>query len=415
MTSRTTADAMESTIESPVRIFGHPLADLLELSAGRILDYYKKSQAREFMGALQRVRAGGGDLASEVPLLGAYLSRVTASTVRARLSIGVLEELFLRMHDHVMAHPVWTHPFFARVAAGKLSSIQLRCFARHYFNQVKNTRQCVAAALGRFHAMIEQPDGVLNVVLSELTQLVLSGLLADEYGFAGEHVPRSQCAAPAGAMVDIQGLFSRTTHPELFRRFQAALGDTASEFDVPMLHGVADNVLVQMLLAANRAYDRLEALASVGLGMEWGVPAFFSMIMAGIIKVGRREGLTFDAGSMEIWSAHVRQDVEHAIAVMVATSFYVHDESDVSRIKNATNVLMAFRYNMMSDIYREVFSEPCADIGSVELETRHLLHDHRIESLLAAERTRIHEESVRDREQYLRRRVALPYAKGDRK
>jgi hypothetical protein len=393
--------------------FGHPLPNLLQLSAGEILHAYRKSQTEEFTNVLRQVR-GCADLTSEIPLLKDYLAHFRAEGLRRRLSTGVLEDLFLHMHEHVMAHPVWEHPFFVRVAAANVNSAQLQCFAGQYFNQVKNTRQCVALALGRFHTMNRHPDGALSIVLSELTQMVLAGLLADEYGSAagdrGDHSERLGKSSPA---VDIRELFSHVTHPELYRRFQRALGGTARDFDVPMLHGVADNVLVQRILSGHPAFDQLEALASVGLGMEWGVPAFFSMIMAGIIKVARREGLTLDARSMEIWSAHVRQDVEHAIAVMIVTSFYVENASDVSRIENATNILMAFRYNMMSEIYREVFSEPCADIGAIPLVSRHFVHDGRIEALLAAERGGLHPESVRDREAYVGRRIVLPVRRSD--
>jgi hypothetical protein len=145
--------------------------------------------------------------------------------------------------------------------------------------------------------------------------------------------------------------------------------------------------------------------------MEWGVPAFFSMIMAGILKVARREGLLLDGPSMEIWSAHVRQDVEHAIAVMVATGFYVDDAADAARIENATNVLMAFRYDMMSDIYREVFAERCPTITETALEARYLLRDGRIEPLLAAARAQVRPGSVRNYEEYRSRRVTLPVAR----
>jgi hypothetical protein len=40
---------------------------------------------------------------------------------------------------------------------------------------------------------------------------------------------------------------------------------------------------------------------------------------------------------MEIWSAHLQPDVEHAIAVTVAAGFYVSDATAVARIENATS------------------------------------------------------------------------------
>jgi hypothetical protein len=113
---------------------------------------------------------------------------------------------------------------------------------------------------------------------------------------------------------------------------------------------------------------------------------------------------------MEIWSAHVRQDVAHAISVMVATGFYVDDAADVARIENATNILMAFRYNMMSDIHREVFGVRCPDIAEIGLDARYFLHDDRIEAPLAAARKRLRPGSVHNYDQYVGRLVNLPVA-----
>jgi hypothetical protein len=374
----------------------HPLPDLCSMSAPEILAAYRASQFRDVKETLARVRFDAQDLTQEIGVLKRYLTVYPNASFQRRLHTDVIEQLFLRMHEHVMSHPVWIHPFFARMAAGDMTLEQLNVFARQYFNQVKNTRQCVALALGRFHTMMDRGEGELGAIVSELTQVVLAGLLSDEYGtgaHAHGHSP-SNGASIGSPALDIGQLFAPVTHPGLFRRFLDSLGATAADYDVPMLHGVADNVLVQRILAGDPAYDELEALASVGLGMEWGVPAFFSMIMAGIYKVTRREGIALDAGSMEIWSSHVKQDVEHAIAVMIATSFYVRNKADEARIERATNVLLAYRYDMMSDIYREVFGLTCPKIAQIGLNPRHVPDDRRIRPLLALARERIQPTSV---------------------
>jgi len=378
----------------PLGPIDHPLENLCEMSAEEILAAYRVSQLSDVEATFRRLRRDGRDLSREIELLQHYLLAYPAENVQRRLRVDAVEQLFYRMHTHVMAHPVWVHPFFARVAEGNITAEQLAVFARQYFNQVKNTRQCVALALGRFHTMLNRPDGELNTILSELTQMVLAGLLSDEYGTGEAHACKALQSVGA-PVVDIGRLFAPVTHPALYRRFLAALGANVGEYDVPMLHGVADNVLVQRIVAGDPAYDELEALASVGLGMEWGVPAFFSMIMAGIYKVAAQEGLALDARAMEIWSSHVRQDVEHAIAVLIATSFYVSDDVDVKRIEGVTNVLMAYRYDMMSDIYREVFGEPCDEISKVALDACYALHDPRIVPLLSVARQRVRPQSVR--------------------
>jgi hypothetical protein len=364
----------------------HPLPNLCDMSAAEILAAYRQSQLRDVESLFAGIRDDARDLSREIAPLHGYLQAYPADSVRDRLGVDTVEQLFRRMHEHVMGHPVWVHPFFVRVAQGDLSLAQLTMFARQYFNQVKNTRQCVALALGRFHTLMDRPDGELNTILSELTQVALAGLLGDEYGTAS---PNARLETS-----EIGRIFSPVTHPALFRRFLDALGAAAGDYDVPMLHGVADNVLVQRILAGDPAYDELEALASVGLGMEWGVPAFFSMIMSGIYKVTSRERLVLDPASMEIWSSHVKQDVEHAMAVLLATSLHVRDPHDATRIEGATNVLMAFRYDMMSDIYRAVFGEPCERLSKTALPPRYAFHDSRIWPLLSAARRGLRPGSV---------------------
>jgi hypothetical protein len=392
----------------------HTLANLLDMSASQILAFYRNSQLIDFTTTLGKVKHGTREMADHIEILAHYLASYPSEGFHRRLNVDSIERLFRQMHDHVMQHPVWVHPFFARITDGDIAIDQLTVFARHYFNQVKNTRQCVALALGRFHTLIDRPDGQLNNVLAELTQVVLAGLLSDEYGTAAaksHYAVAANGAFPAAPAVDIGQLFSPITHPALFRRFLHAFGVTASGYDVPLLHGVADNVLVQRILSNDPAYSELEALASVGLGMEWGVPAFFSMVIAGILKVARREGLVLQPEAMEIWTSHVKQDVEHAIAVMIATCFYVCDGSDARRIEGATNVLMAFRYNMMSDIYQEVFGAPCPRIADIALDPRYFLHDRRIEPLLATARSRVSPASIRDYDGYLVSPSRVPFGK----
>jgi pyrroloquinoline quinone (PQQ) biosynthesis protein C len=412
MTSQYAPSAIESATsaraESAARAY-HPLPNLLGLSAPEILSHYRNSQIDDFTKALTGVREEMLEITDQIELLSRYLACYPSSKLERRLKTASVESLFREMHEHVITHPVWVHPFFARVAEGEVTLPQLRVFAQQYFNQVKNTRQCVALALGRFHSFIDRSDGLLNIALSEMTQVILAGLLGDEYGTSVslDCADQNNRSDPWGS-ANIGKLFSTTTHPALFRRFLDALGLSIAEYDVPMLHGTADNVLVQRILASDPSYDELEALASVGLGMEWGVPAFFSMLIAGIVKVARRDGLALSPAGMEIWSSHVKQDVQHAIAVTIATCFYVRDTEDIDRIRAATNVLMAFRYEMMSDIYEDVFGSDCARIAEVPLEPVHRLRDRRIEPLLLTARRQVSSLSVRDYEAYLRSEGALP-------
>lgn len=377
----------------------HPWPNLLAMSCDEILTAYRHSQLTDILSALDRLGRGKSTLIADIEILDRYFAAFPSEILQHRLQLNVIQDLFRELHDHVMKHPVWTHPVFRRFVDGQVTYDQLRIFAQHYFNQVKNTRQCVALALGRFHSLLPYAtETPIGVILSELTQMVLARLLADEYGFA-KQPSLTECdgiAGEDGIGMEIDALFKAVTHPELYRRFLSALGIVVSDYDVPLLHSVADNVLVQRIVSGDSEFDHLEALASVGLGMEWGVPAFFSMLMSGIIKVFRNEGIPLDTRSMEIWSAHVQQDVLHGVAVMLVTSFFVENRGDIERVKGITNALMAFRYEMMSDIYDEVFGGPCARIDQIQLHSAYWLQDDRLKNKLLFARMGLRPLSVRD-------------------
>jgi len=372
------------------------------MSSDEILNTYRKSQLTDILSAFDFLGRRSSTLIADIDILERYLAAFPNEELQHRLQLHVIQNLFEELHDHIMLHPVWTHPAFRRFTEGKVTYDQLRLFAQHYFNQVKNTRQCVALALGRFHTLLPYAtEPSLGVILSELTQMVLARLLADEYGLTQDYY-----SGPAGeksSAVDIHGLFTSVTHPELYRRFLAALGIVVSDYDVPLLHSVADNALVQRIVSGHPEFDYIEALASVGLGMEWGVPAFFSMLISGIVKVFRDEGIPLDVKSMEIWSAHVQQDVTHGVAVMLVTSFFVNGREDIEKIKGVTNALMAFRYEMMSDIYDEVFKESCSRIDQIALPDRYLIVSDRLRHILPAMRVSLNPATVRNFPQYCAR------------
>ncbi|HKJ76797.1 MAG TPA: hypothetical protein VKA64_06295, partial [Gammaproteobacteria bacterium] len=248
----------------------HPMPDLMELDAEQVLERFRQSQQEDFERAIGDLDDPDNDLYRLFAGLREAGGPENAFTRTALFREGALRHLFLDLHEHVMGHPVWRHPFFVRMFEGRFTRDQLAAFALQYFNQVKNTRQCVALAQGRFSGLMPMPYGVLNERLSELCQIVLAQLIADEYG-VGTHAVEDYPS--------LAGLFDSTTHIVMYRQLFEGLGIPFAEQDVPMLPGVADNVLTQRLVAGDPAFSPLEGLASVGLGMEWGVPEFFSLLL----------------------------------------------------------------------------------------------------------------------------------------
>ncbi|MGE5516682.1 MAG: hypothetical protein ACM31D_12760 [Bacteroidota bacterium] len=363
----------------------HPLPNLLELSAEGVLEAFRASQRTDFTRVVAEIEQPGAPLHD---LFARLRRRVGADNPFHRTALfqpGALQALFVELHDHVMSHPVWRHPFFVRVFEGRIDAVQAVRFATAYFNQIKNTRQCVALAVGRFHGLMPLPYGPLNEPVSEITQIALAQLVADEYG-VGAHTVEDYPA--------LGHLLLARTHMAMYRQLFDGLNIAPEDQDVPMLWGVADNALTQRLLAGDPAFSPLEALASVGLGMEWGVPEFFSLLLGGLIRLSAREGLKLTERDLEVFIAHVRYDVLHAVSVMLVTSLHMTGPDDLAAVKNACNTLMAARFAMMTDMHDWVFGEPCAALADIGLETRYRLTDRRIGGLLVAARAAIAPERV---------------------
>ncbi|MCG7867481.1 MAG: hypothetical protein AB2747_02710 [Candidatus Thiodiazotropha taylori] len=383
-----------SEADGPLLLPGvHPLPNLLSLDAEQVLDAFRQSQLEDFTAIISDLDASESSLHHIFEELLVIAAKDPDNRLSS-LSIfqpGAMQSLFVDLHDHVMSHPVWRHPCFVRIFEGDFKRDQLSSFALNYFNQVKNTRQCVALAQGRFSGFIDLPYGCLNERVSELVQIVLAQLLADEYG-VGTHSIESY--------PDLASLLGSTTHIVMYRNLFEGLGIPFEQQDLPMLPEVADNVLTQRLLAGHPSFSLLESLASVGLGMEWGVPEFFSLLLGGMIRWAWREEVELTQHHLIVFIAHVQYDVLHAISVMLATSLLGHEAGYEDKIKQATNMLMSSRYNMMSGLYRHLFDEPCDNIDQIGLESRYRITDRRIEQALLAARQEVADASVSDAQAY---------------
>jgi pyrroloquinoline quinone (PQQ) biosynthesis protein C len=399
------SDLLEFDVEGRPRLLPevHHLPELLQMDAEAILSRFKNDQVDDFKKVIGELN----DPQNELYQLFDALRRTAESqgdnpfSRSALFTPGELEKMFLELHQHVMDHPVWRHPFFLRIFRGEFDRAQLTAFAKQYFNQVKNTRQCVALALGRFSGTMAMPYGGLNERISELTQIVLAQLLADEYG-VGSHGLEEYPS--------LGGLFSSTTHIVMYRQLFEGLGVPFVEQDEPMLQGVADNVLIQRLVAGDSRFSTLESLASVGLGMEWGVPEFFSLLLGGLVRFGWQNNLPLTRRQLHVFIAHVQYDVLHAISVMLVTSFYCDNERAMENIKGATNMLMAGRYGMMSDIYRHVFAEACPALDETELAAHYHIVDRRIEEALREARSKVAPGTVVDGATYVRRQMPFVFS-----
>lgn len=397
------SDLLEILPDGTPKVLGnvHHLPDLLQMDAEAVLERFKRDQVNDFKQVIKELDDPDNALNRQFAQLRQIAEKQPGNpfTRTAVFNPGALEAMFLELHDHVMEHPVWRHPFFIRVFNGEITKEQLTRFALQYFNQVKNTRQCVALALGRFSGVMDMPYGQLNERISELTQIVLAQLVADEYGVGSHEVEEYP---------SLGGLFESMTHIVMYRKIFEGLGVPFEEQDQPMLHGVADNVLIQRLVAGDEQFTTLEALASVGLGMEWGVPEFFTLLLGGMIRFAWQNNVPLTRDQLLVFVAHVQYDVLHAISVMLVTSFYSRDAEAVSRIKGATNMLMSGRYGMMTAMYQHVFGEACPSLKEIGLDSRYHIADRRIEQALLRARAGVADGRVVDVEAY-RRSTGMPF------
>lgn len=379
----------------------HHLPELLQMDAESVLRRFKQDQVTDFRKVIGELEDPANPLYKQFAALRDVAEKEPGNPFggTALFNPGELERMFLELHDHVMDHPVWRHPFFVRIFNGEFDQVQLSRFALQYFNQIKNTRQCVALAQGRFSGVMAMPYGQLNERISELTQIVLAQLIADEYG-VGMHSVEDYPS--------LGGLFESTTHIVMYRQIFEGLGIPFEQQDQPMLHGVADNVLIQRLVAGDESFTTLEALASVGLGMEWGVPEFFTLLLGGIIRFAWQNNVPLTRHQLLVLVAHVQYDVLHAISVMLVTSFYCRDDQAMAQIKNATNMLMSGRYGMMSEVYRHVFGEECPSLHDIDLASQYHVSDRRIETALLKARAGVADGRVVDVEGY-RKSTQMPF------
>ncbi|MCR6632035.1 MAG: hypothetical protein NVV74_19395 [Magnetospirillum sp.] len=139
-----------------------------------------------------------------------------------------------------------------------------------------------------------------------------------------------------------------------------------------------------------------------------GVPEFFSLLLGGLIRLSEREGLKLTPHDLEVFIAHVRYDVLHAVSVMLVTSLHMTGEGDLAAVKNACNTLMTARFAMMTDMYLAVFGEPCANLAETGLEPCYRLTDNRIAEALRRARAGVSAERVVRGEEY-RTRTDVPF------
>jgi hypothetical protein len=319
------------------------------------------------------------------------LSRLAPESMERPFSIKRplnLEEIISfqeEIQDHTMNHPVWSHPFLESFSSGDISPDAFRLFAPHFFNYVKNTSQTVALSIGKFYSLTPGHYGLLSERISELTRLVLSQSLTDEFSINHRNRDRN---------FEVMRLLNPHTNSSSYRQFLDKLNIPFPDQDIRLSHGMADTVIIMRLLAGSESFTELESLTSIGVNEIWGVSEFYSVILKGIKNFSEKQNTAFSENELEIFRNHSVYDLNYSLAFMLTAALHFHNDHPLVSVKNVINIVMASRYAMLSDLNRIVFDKESPRLYEHESHKQYLVGDRRIENELIIARQKLVEDTV---------------------
>merc|ERR1711871_61712 len=232
---------------------------------------------------------------------------------------AVLDGLDADLQDHPgFKHFIWKH-----LASSSEDLAFWRKFSLHYYEHVRVFRLYLA--------------GAMTVVPIEDFQIVLSEILADEFGVRLHGEP------------DVDG------HPALFRRFMASLGLTENDWEAVssgknLLPGVAHYKKVHYSLFRGGLAE--EMVSAIIFGMERTTPHRHSAVLDGLNTFSQRTGHKVD---VQFFSEHVAVDDYHNTALLKPLESWFRDPTKVRRMKEGA--IRSF------DARREFLDNLAAEMG----------------------------------------------------
>jgi len=216
------------------------------------------------------------------------------------------------------SHAGYRHYFWDHMARGDYDIDFLRQYALHYYEHVRVFRLYLA--------------GAMTVIPVEEMQVVLSEVIADEFGVRLWDEP------------DVDG------HPELFRRFMRSLGLTEDDWEPVStgkncLDGVAHYKRVHYSLFQSGLAE--ETVGAIIFGMERTTPHRHSSVMEGLRKFTARTGIAVDA---QFFEEHVAVDDYHNNALLYPIAEWFRDPVKVDRIVHGATTSFDARREMLDDL-----------------------------------------------------------------
>lgn len=212
------------------------------------------------------------------------------------------ENFLQEIDSQIQAKHLLNHPFYLAWSRGELSIECLKEYAREYYHHVK----AFPTYLSAIHSHTEDP---------KTRQALLKNLIEEEAG--------------------------SPNHPELWKNFALAIGNTEEE-----MAAHTPNAEVRTLISTFR---QICTQASIEEGIA-ALYAYESQIPA--ICVSKIEGLKkhygmHDQNSWEYFRVHIAADEEHAADERKLLNTYVKNDNRQS-IREATDAVLDGLWNMLS-------------------------------------------------------------------
>ncbi len=223
--------------------------------------------------------------------------------------------IFLKsIKEKLLNHSLFNDPFITTISSLDVFEIdQARKFAKLYYPHILRTRLYQASALG--------------ITPDEKAQCVLAEILYDEYGNGNIN----------------------NSHMELYRSFMKGLGlliepDCCYRI-IPELASY-----ISTMERVTRNGDWVTAVASVGIASEWPIPKYYNLLLEGFRKI---PGINEQC--LELFTSHIKLDLEHSKQIEEAILPYLQTEENQSKFSEGVELNMNVRRKFHAGLYREIF------------------------------------------------------------
>ncbi len=293
---------------------------------------------------------------------------------------------------HISNHPFKQHSFLEYILNGDYDEATMNRIIGQFSHIVENTGRITALCLGKMQDSTPSDHGERWHKITDLMEHILSRSIMYEYS--------QSSTVKENDLANLSGLLEGLTAIERFQKIVRENGNSVPVVSL-MEHGTADYVITMRLLAVSPAFTETESLTAIGMETLWGIPFFYSVLLAGIVRHNLIQGTPIDFNRLEYLSNYIRFTLNHAPYFLLGLVLH----STRSPLINKA-VTMAFnsRYHFLSDLQRSITNTRARSIEELDRDRIYTGNDHRIDNELMIARQHAHEEMVLDFKSYRNRK-----------